>query len=221
MRPEQADLQAPEARKRWLVLREPASDSEEQPGLPAFYAVGWQWDVGARWAPVQVVAIGPTGRLKSHRLVQSVPRVMAVALGRLEPLAPETMGHAASPSQPVLVKLVMVRVQPSMESLPQAYTQELEKPREPEVGSEQWRLGRGQVVAVEAWAPEQLEPLVAKGKGSATSPLQPGLVKSMIVQAQTSMDSVAQVYAKRPEESKRPEVDSVQRQLGLRQGSWS
>ena len=141
--------------------------------------------------------------------MQSVPFVMAVALGRLEPLAPKTTGYATSPSQPVLVKLVMVRVQPSMESLPQADTQELEKPREPEVGSVQWRLGRGQVVAVEVWAPEQLEPLVAKEKGSATSPLQPGLVKSMIVQAQTSMDSEAQVYTKRPEEPKKPEVDSV------------
>jgi hypothetical protein len=98
-----------------------------------------------------------------------------------------------------------------MESLPQAYTQELEKPKEPEVGSVQWRLGRGQVVAMEAWVPEKLEPLVAKEKGSATSPLQPGLLKSMRVQAQTSMDSVAQVYAKRPEESKKPEVDSVRR----------
>ena len=173
--------------------------------------MGWQWDVGARWAAVQVVAIVPTGRIKTHRLVQSVPLVMAVALGRLEPLAPKTTGYAASPSQPVLVKLIMVRVQPSMESLPQAFAQELEKPREPEVGSVQWRFGQGQVVAVEAWVPEQLEPLVAKEKGSATSPLQLGLVKSMIVQAQTSMDSVAQVYAKRPEESKKPEVDSVRR----------
>ena len=98
--------------------------------------MGWQWDVGARWAPVQVVAIGPTGRLKIHRPVQPVSLVMALAgaLGRLEPLVPKTKGYAASPSQPGLVKLAMVRAHPSMDSEVQVFEKKPAEPGEPEVG---------------------------------------------------------------------------------------
>ena len=58
-------------------------------------------------------------------------------LERLEPLVPTATGYAASPSQPVRVKSVMVRVQLSMDSAVQAFEKKQTEPGEPEVDSVQ------------------------------------------------------------------------------------
>ena len=135
IRPEEAEVQAPGARRGHSASRDAAADAQRREALPASGAVGWRKEVDPRWAPVHVVVAAVACRHGTNPPAGSAGFVVAEAgvPGRAEP--PVAVGCTTSPSRSGLVKSAMVRAEMWMGSEAPAFPKKLRAPGGAEVDS--------------------------------------------------------------------------------------